>query len=316
MNTAVCMDCELERAKVVKHKEWDSMHSHDHLLLRISDSAEVHSREVNNVRLQRELINITTDLKNLKQKVTTHLREASKVNIVLQQLKVDGEARVLTEHLANGAPALNGKMAIAPQEDDDSSDILGSTSSSETESIVGASVPNSPHPANPQTLSLDAGAETGGATGAAEAVATDPEPVDHEVPVALLQVVDGTLMNTPRPASAPFFAPFTAEPVPSATLRNGRDTTEMSSKHTAAPGQEPEMAPLEHSQSPRRSGSRQLSNHLVSIDAHVSSHDIRFSSLDTRISSLDTRIFSLDNRLSGMENQLGQILSLLSQSRS
>ncbi|KAF5325408.1 hypothetical protein D9619_010005 [Psilocybe cf. subviscida] len=314
-DTAVCMECELKRAKIVRYEDRDNMHSHNHLLLRISDSVEVQSREVNNVRLQRELINITTDLRSLEKKVTTHLREASKVNTVLRRFTTDGEAKVIAEHHINDTPAVNGEVATPPiaqeavnEDDDDLSDIFGSDYSSETESEALVSEPHSPLPVDPPALPVNTDAEANEQT---EAAANSSEPeteassesdaVQQEVPVTILQVVDQASMITPTPTSARFFESFTAEPVHSEPLENGGDlsTTTIVNGDTSTPKTELEAVPVEP---PVPTKSRQLNNHLVSID--------------TRISSLDTRISSLDTRLSGVETQLGEILSLLRQIRS
>jgi hypothetical protein len=305
------MECELTRARIVKYEDRDSVHSHDHLLLRINDSEEVQSREVNNVRLQRELINITTDLRSLEQKVTTHLRAASKVNTVLRRFTADGEVKVAFEHPPNGVSVINGEATATAgveeavgDDDDNASDLFGSIYSSDAESEELASAPNTPPPAEPHSLPVDPDAEASGeadavAAGSAETVARpESEPLQPEIPVTVPQVVGGAFMDTPTPTSARFFDSFTDEPAHSESLQRGSGLSDMANGQAPAPALEAvPVEPLAPT-----SKSRQLNNHLVS--------------LDTRISSLDTRISSLDTRLNGMESQLGEILALLRQSRS
>ncbi|KAF5325410.1 hypothetical protein D9619_010003 [Psilocybe cf. subviscida] len=330
-DTAVCMECELKRAKIVKYEDRDSMHSHDHLLLRISDSVEVQSREVNNVRLQRELINITTDLRSLEQKVTTHLRAASKVNTALKRFTADGEVKIATEKSTNGAYSANGETAsLSAQhpvndddDDDDMSDIFGSVYSSDTESEALASATHTPRPAEPQPLpaEIEATGTDSECDSAPSEIKASPESTP-EVIVWVTSHVEGALMDTPTPTNAQFFETFTAEPETSLP-QNGADSPTQTTENVNSPKVEADTEAAAVEPPTQTSKSRRLTNHLMSIDTRMSSLDTqmtsldsRISSLDTRISSVDTRISSLDNRLSGVETQLGEILSLLRQSRS
>ncbi|KAF5325270.1 hypothetical protein D9619_009984 [Psilocybe cf. subviscida] len=76
--TAICLDCERTHAAVRRGDGNRSrVHSHNHILLRISDSKEVDSGEVNNVKLQQQLNKIAFDLHHLEGKVIGHLTTAS-----------------------------------------------------------------------------------------------------------------------------------------------------------------------------------------------------------------------------------------------
>lgn len=333
-DTAVCLECELKRAKIVKYEDRDSMHSHNHFLLRINDNIEVQSREVNNIRLQRELINITTDLRSLEQKVTTHLRAASKVNTVLRRFTVDGEVKMINEHPANDAPAVNGET-VAPSaqpaindDDDDLSDIFGSTYSDNSESEAVASAPSTPLPAEPQELPAES--ESNGTEGVTSP-RSEPEAAESAAEVKEEEAVSlvEAPMETPKPGDVQFFETLATGPDPSEP-QNGPDSSVVNAENGHPPKADAALEAASGEPPTQTTKSRRLKSHLVSIGTQISSLDTRMTSVDTRISSVDTRISSLDcqisdvnsrissldNRLSGVENQLGEILALLRQGRS
>ncbi|KAF5325407.1 hypothetical protein D9619_010006 [Psilocybe cf. subviscida] len=300
-DTAVCMDCELKRAQVIEYENRDTMHWHDHFLLRINDSVEVQSREVNNVRLQKELINITADLRSLEQKVTTHLRAAKKVNTILRKLTEDGKVGMPAKHAATEAPVVNmeatatttAQKAVS-EGDDDLSDICESVSSSDAESEGLSSAPNTPLSTGAQPLPLDSDAELSGQPEAVKVDSSDipdSEPIQYEIPATVPQDVGEASMVTPTPTSARFFESFKVEPAQSEPLEN-RGGLSTASRRTTGPEAGPEAIPVDP---PTRKKSRQPNNDLVTMNARIS---------------------SLDSRLSGMESRLDEILALLRQMRS
>ncbi|KAF5325471.1 hypothetical protein D9619_010061 [Psilocybe cf. subviscida] len=293
VDTAICLDCERIQA-AVKLSDGDDnsrLHSHGHLLLRIHDNKEIHPREVNNARLQQELSYITADLRSLEEKVTSHLRSATKVTRVLKAL---AESNPNVKLLGLEAGDTHGH-------DDNLSDIFTDIFSN-TDGVLSA--PLSPKPVVPSVLPVASEppaepATNSGMSAAPPGAQPDEKLIPNDTP-GVVEEEAITVVNTEQPV---MLLPPAHVP---AGMRGRPQCLDTSSSSLINPAPSIASATEDSKPSDQLSGPPQTGGLGVGMKSKVL--DARFDALDQRLSNLEKAV---DVRFSGLESQIGKILTLL-----